>query len=315
MTRFSLHHPPLLSRTAEGADPLDQIDRTRAAGLEAGWHSAVVLKVSRRGKVRLDGADHPLLEPAAAVAPVPPADAVLVGRSDGRHVWAVPAPELDTEPVPGELDVAVELGDLRTHGAVFGPEANGWLVTALALLNWHRTARFCARDGAATEPRTAGWVRVCSECGREEYPRTDPAIICLVHDGADHVLLARQPSWPHRRFSVLAGFVEAGESLEACVAREIGEEVGLAVRDVRYLGSQPWPFPRSIMLGFAAEADRTAPLRFRDGEIAEARWFTREEVRAALELGDWAAPVDAPLLLPGAISIARGMIESWADPR
>ena len=148
------------------------------------------------------------------------------------------------------------------------------------MLNWHDAARFCARDGSPTQPVHAGWHRVCEAHGHEEYPRTDPAVICLVHDGADRVLLARQPVWPEGRFSVLAGFVEAGESLEACVLREIHEEVGVRVRDVRYLGSQAWPFPRSLMVGFQAVADADAPLRPADGEIAEAMWVTRAELRA-----------------------------------
>ena len=118
--------------------------------------------------------------------------------------------------------------------------------------------------------------------GHEDYPRTDPAVICLVHDGAERVLLARQPVWPEGRFSVLAGFVEAGESLEACVLREIHEEVGVPVREVSYLGSQAWPFPRSLMVGFQAVADADAPLRPAEGEIAEAMWVTRDELRAAL---------------------------------
>lgn len=310
-----MHRPPLLSRTVPddpSGSPSPEL-RSDDAALDAGWPSARVLRVGRRGDVRLDG-DRMLLEAATDVAAERPGSAVLVGACAGRHVWALPDADAEPERVPGELDAAVSTGDLRTHAALFDARSASWLVTALALLNWHRRAGFCARDGARTRPRLAGWARVCDECGREEYPRTDPAIICLVHDGGERVLLARQPAWPGRRFSVLAGFVEAGESLEACVAREIGEEVGLAVDDIRYLGSQPWPFPRSIMLGFAATADPAAEIRFRDGEIAEARWFTRDEVCAALELGDWGGPVDAPLLLPGSISIARGMLEAWAYP-
>src|SRR6185295_293966 len=114
---------------------------------------------------------------------------------------------------------------------------------------------------------------------------TDPAVICLVHDGADRVLLARQPVWAPGRFSVLAGFVEAGESLEACVVREIREEVGVDVSEVSYLGSQAWPFPRSLMIGFHALADPAQPLVPADGEIAEAMWVTRDELRAALNHG------------------------------
>jgi NAD+ diphosphatase len=133
-----------------------------------------------------------------------------------------------------------------------------------------------------------------------------------VHDGADRVLLARQPVWPEGRFSVLAGFVEAGESLEACVLREIHEEVGARVRDVAYLGSQAWPFPRSLMVGFQAVADPDVPLVPAEGEIAEAMWVTRAEVREALAAGDWAGADGSRLLLPGGVSIARAMLEAWA---
>ena len=136
-------------------------------------------------------------------------------------------------------------------------------------------------------------------------------MICLVHDGGDRAVLARQTVWPHRMFSLLAGFVEAGESFELCVVREIREEIGLTVRDVRYLGSQPWPFPRSLMVGFHAIADPTEPFSFNDGEIAEAAWFTRAEVRAALAAGDWTSGSNSHLLLPASISIARQIIESW----
>ncbi|MBF6480653.1 NAD(+) diphosphatase, partial [Nocardia cyriacigeorgica] len=143
--------------------------------------------------------------------------------------------------------------------------------------------------------------------------RIDPAVICLFHDGGDRVLLASQHSWPETLFSLLAGFVEAGESLERCVEREMREEVGLDVSEIHYLGSQPWPFPRSLMLGFSAVADPAQPLVFSDGEIADAHWFTRAEVREALAAGDWSNRADnARLLLPGSISIARTIVESWA---
>jgi NAD+ diphosphatase len=126
-------------------------------------------------------------------------------------------------------------------------------------------------------------------------------------------VLARQTVWPERMFSLLAGFVEAGESFETCVVREIREEIGLAVRDVRYLGSQPWPFPRSLMVGFHAVGDPDEPFSFNDGEIAQAEWFTRDEIRAALALGDWTSDSESKLLLPGSVSIARVIIESWAE--
>ena len=152
----------------------------------------------------------------------------------------------------------------------------------------------------------SGWAGLDPFHGGLEFPRTDPAVICLVHDGGRQVLLGRNPSWPEGRFSVLAGFVEAGESLEGCVHREILEEVGLDVQRPRYLGSQPWPFPRSLMVAFHALGDPDVTLVPEEGEISEARWFDVDEVREALT-GSSAGP----LVLPPSISIARTMIESW----
>jgi len=170
-------------------------------------------------------------------------------------------------------------------------------------------------DGAPTAPVKAGWSRVDPVSGHQEFPRIDPAVICLVHDGGDRAVLARHAMWPERLFSLVAGFVEAGESFESCVAREIAEEIGLRVRDVRYLGSQPWPFPRSLMVGFHALADPDEEFSFNDGEIAEAAWFSRDEIRDALQQGDWSSTSPSRLLLPGSISIAREIIESWANAR
>jgi NAD+ diphosphatase len=157
---------------------------------------------------------------------------------------------------------------------------------------------------------------VCEQ-GHEEFPRTDPAVIVLVHDGADKMVLARQPIWPPGWVSVLAGFVEAGESLEMTVAREIKEEVGLDVDQITYLTSQPWPAPRSLMLGFAARANPDQPLQPREGEIEQAHWVTREEVRRMLgeEAMDMSAQPTGSAerkMLPGAVSIARKLIEGWA---
>ena len=308
VSRFELHSPPLLSR-----DPLDRPLGLREddAQLDAGWPTALVMRLSGRGKFRIDG-NAVLYEDAPAVSRTRPDDVVLLGIEDGRHIWGLGDPSIDTEPIPGEIDAAVQLGDLRTFGPRLAAADTARLVAAQAVLNWHRNAKFCQRDGARTRLKSAGWVSVCVECGHEEYPRTDPAIICLVHDGADRVLLARQPTWPKRMFSILAGFVEAGESLEACVEREIEEEVGVLVSDVRYLGSQPWPFPRSVMLGFHAVGDPSTPLFFSDGEIGEAEWFTRAQIREALAMGDWSDDGQSRPLLPGAVSIARGMLEAWA---
>jgi NAD+ diphosphatase len=213
---------------------------------------------------------------------------------------------------PPALTDAEQWLDLRSVGGLLGATDAGVFTTAMAVLNWHRVGRFCAKCGAPVNVARGGWLSRCTGCGREEYPRTDPAVICLVHDevgvNGEYVLLARQPSWPKQRFSVLAGFVEAGESLEDCVVREIAEEVGLHVHDVRYLGNQPWPFPRSLMIGFTAVADRSAPLTLADGEIEEAHWVSRDRVRAAVAAG---GAVDG-FGLPGGISIARAMVEAWA---
>ncbi len=306
MADFQLRNVPLLSRV--GADRSDQLRTDIDAGV-AGWPEAAVLRVDGRGQVLIaDG--RVVLSSTAGLGDTPPADAVFLGRIEGgRHVWAVRG---ELEAPEGGTDVHVL--DLRRAGTVFDDVSSQLVASATALLNWHDNARFSAVDGAPTKAIKGGWSRVNTVTGHEEFPRIDPAVICLVHDGADRVVLARQTVWPDRMFSLLAGFVEAGESFETCVTREIAEEVGLTVRDVRYLGSQPWPFPRSLMVGFHAVGDPEQPFAFNDGEIAEAHWFTRDEVRAALEIGDWssAAASQSRLLLPGSISIAREIIESWA---
>jgi NAD+ diphosphatase len=247
-----------------------------------------------------------VLGSAAAFADKPPGDAVFLGRlADGRHVWAVRA-ELEAP------DHAARVIDPRRTSHGFDDVSAQLVACALSLLNWHDSARFSALDGSPTTLIRGGWARRNLLTGHEEFPRIDPAVICLVHDGHDRAVLARQTLWPPRLFSLLAGFVEAGESFESCVVREIAEEIGLEVRDVRYLGSQPWPFPRSLMIGFHALGDPEQEFAFNDGEIAEADWFTRAEVRAALEEGDWSSESTSRLLLPGSISIAREIIESWA---
>jgi NAD+ diphosphatase len=302
---FQLNGVPLLSRI--GADRADQV-RTDVDAAAAGWPDAALLRLDSRNQVMVAGGKV-LLGEAKDLADKPPPDAVFLGRIDGRHVWAVRGP-LQSPTDPG---LKAEVADLRRGGQLFDDVGAQLVSAAAALLNWHASARFSSIDGSPTKPIRAGWARVNPVTGHEEFPRIDPAIICLVHDGGDRAVLARQTVWPDRMFSLLAGFVEAGESFETCVAREIHEEVGLTVSDIRYLGSQPWPFPRSLMIGFHAIADPAEPFAFNDGEIAEAKWFTRDEVRAALALGDWSSDSDSRLLLPGSVSIARVIIESWAE--
>ncbi|MBV9822301.1 MAG: NAD(+) diphosphatase [Actinobacteria bacterium] len=211
----------------------------------------------------------------------------------------------------GLRELATELTDLDV----------GLLTAAVALQAWHRTHRHCPRCGTVTEVTKAGWTRTCPADGSEHFPRTDPAVIMLVHDGAGRCVLARGPQWPPGRMSVLAGFVEAGESAEAAVAREVREEVGIEVRDVTYVASQPHPFPSSLMLGYTARVAGDPRLVIDADEIVEAGWYTRERVRRTADWGSEAGPADGdsdigvvlPELrgLPGAMSIARQLINAW----
>jgi len=323
---FRLTTPAVLSRSEVFRD---ETLRTDLARQEAGWATARLVVVDDEGRTPVEWTDTPTagfevadagswdrggsarLRTRPTEGATPTEGAVLLGEQDGVAYWAVRG-----KPDVFAGDDPSDWADLRMTGAVLDGAGAGLFVTAVAVLNWHDTARFCSRDGSPTRVAAAGWHRHCEAAGHEEYPRTDPAVICLVHDGGSgaeaRVLLARQPVWPIGRFTVLAGFVEAGESLEGCVRREIHEEVGVEVRDIAYLGSQAWPFPRSLMLAFEAVADPEAPLAPADGEIAEAMWVTRADLRVAVGAGDGRGP-EAPLLLPGKVSIARSMLESWAS--
>jgi NAD+ diphosphatase len=191
---------------------------------------------------------------------------------------------------------------LREVGVLLSDRDAGLFATVQGLANWHASHTHCSTCGAITEPDQAGWVRRCTQDGTEHYPRTDPAVIMAVTDATDRLLLARSPHWPQGRLSVLAGFVEPGESLEAAVAREVFEEVGVAVEQVRYLGNQPWPFPSSLMLGFTALAvDPT--LHLDQEEIVEAVWVSRAELGEMVLAGRFG--------ISPTVSIARRMIEHW----
>jgi NAD+ diphosphatase len=192
---------------------------------------------------------------------------------------------------------------LRAAAAVLPQADAGLAAHAAALVNWHRRHRHCSVCGAPTAVAEGGIVRRCPSCGTDHHPRTDPVVIMLVTDG-DRVLLGRQPTWPPGRYSALAGFVEPGESLEDAVRREVAEEVGIAVTDVRYHSSQPWPFPASIMLGFTARAAGTE-LRLSTDELETARWYTRAEMLAS--------PENETFRLPRRDSIARRLVEDWLE--
>ena len=228
---------------------------------------------------------------------------VFLGYREGAPHFAV-----DLSHIPDPLALPALNGrgaftDIRDVSLDMPREEGGLLAYSRALFHWHRTHRYCGRCGAPTEARDAGHMRQCTspDCRAQHFPRTDMAVIMLVSRG-DHVLLGRKPDWPEGRFSVLAGFVEPGETLEAAVAREVMEEAGVAVTDVRYHSSQPWPFPANLMLGFFARTE-TEALQRNDAELAEARWFHRdeliEEARAYAER-------------PHSVSIARRLMAEWA---
>jgi len=193
---------------------------------------------------------------------------------------------------------------LRAIGPLLGRRDGALLAYARGMLTWHRRHRFCGVCGYATAVEDAGHLRVCqnADCRTNSFPRTDPAVIMLVHDGGDRAILGRQKIWPQGMHSVLAGFVEPGESLEDAVAREVLEEVGVPVEDVTYHSSQPWPFPSSIMLGYWARAV-SDDLDVNTFELESARWVTRQEMRAS--------PEDATFRLPRRDSIARRLVEDW----
>lgn len=203
---------------------------------------------------------------------------------------------------------------LREFGAQADELDAALVVCAIALEQWHQRHQRCPQCGAETHETQAGWTRTCVADGSEHFPRTDPAVIMLVHDGAERALLGRGPQWGEGRFSTLAGFVEPGESLEAAVAREVWEEVGVGIRDVRYVASQPWPFPSSLMLGFTARLDGDPAITLDPVEMAEAAWFTRDEVRRAADWTDGEEPaVEGTRLraIPPHFSISRYLIDRW----
>ncbi len=228
---------------------------------------------------------------------------VYLGEVGGTAYVGVVADDLVDEAGSAADDVvAADLRTLRQVGVLLDDIGTAVFCTILALANWHRTHGHCPRCGARTEPALSGWTRRCPADGSEHYPRTDMAVIMAVVDDDDRLLLARGRGFRSAGMSVLAGFVEPGESLAGAVAREVAEEVGVRVRGVTYLDDQPWPFPASLMIGFTCHAESTA-LRLQDDEIEAARWFTRDEVDTGLQ--------DGSLVLPGRLSIARRLIEHW----
>jgi NAD+ diphosphatase len=282
------------------------VDRVTARRLDQDWLDAAwkdprtrVLPVHEgEALVRDDGGHIELVFVSPEQAPA--GTRFLLGQdADGTVYFGVSAPL----PAPAQAGDGERVASLREVGALLPDRDAGLLTHAVALANWHDTHTHCPLDGAVTVPDPGGHSTTCPVDGTEHFPRTDPAVIMLVTDPDDRCLLARNAAWPGRRVSILAGFVEPGESAEQAVVREVAEETGIVVTSLRYLGSQPWPMPRSLMLGFRAQAPAGQVIAVDQEELAEAHWFSREELLAAIEARE--------LALPPSVSIARHIIEDW----
>jgi NAD+ diphosphatase len=282
-----------LDRRSDARHREDWLDEARGdehalyIGMRAG--AALVSLTGTAGQPRiafLHGAD-PRVQAARD-----PEGMVLLGWYHSRRCLLVELPEQVAAEREGEA-----LAELRPMAGDLPPDEAGLLAYARALNLWRANHRYCSRCGSPSRSARAGHVRQCAHCGHESFPRLDPAIIVLVHS-EDAALLGRQANWPPGRYSTIAGFVEPGESLEDAVRREVHEETGITTDDINYHSSQPWPFPASLMLGFTARASKAAPV-LHDGELEDARWFTREQLQSGA------------VGLPPAVSISRRLIDGW----
>lgn len=281
------------------------VDRNGERRKDSGWLAEALSSNATRfvpvwGNRCLVGGDPPgtvLLERAQIDPFVDEHNVIFLGLFRNQPAFAVSiSRELD--PPFGDLG---EFKDLRFLGTVLPPDEANLAAHARALVLWHHATPYCGKCGSASQPEAGGNSRRCCnpDCDQEIFPRTDPAIIVLVANG-DRCLLGRQASWPEGRYSTIAGFVEPGESLEDAVRREVYEETNIRVGAVHYHSSQPWPFPSALMLGFVAEAT-SDDIHLNDGELEDARWFTREQLRKE-ETG-----------LPFRISIARRLVDYWLN--
>jgi NAD+ diphosphatase len=296
------------------AEALAQARRDPASRAVALWRGKPLFAGAARDRL----ARLPLAHPVLAVAEAP----LLLGREDGVAVFAADvsawepaegAPEtlnafLDpSEQRHPELPSDHVFVELRARMVTLSPREAELAATARALLGWHRSHRFCARCGAASAPDRGGWIRRCPSCGTSHFPRTDPVVIMLVTRG-DRVLLGHSPGWPERMYSLLAGFVEPGETVEGAVRREVAEETGVRVGRVGYLASQPWPFPASLMLGCWGEA-LSEEISLDPVELDDALWIGRSEL---LEVFAGAHP---RIRAPRQGAIAGFLLRHWLADR
>jgi len=298
--------PAALGRLALARGTVDRVTwrRTDKDWIDAAWkdpRTRVVIVSDGHALVRDDGG--PVALVFAAPEEAPAGTRFLLGEDAGGVVYFGVSGPLGPASTGTASADGVRVASLREVGAVLSDRDAGLLTHAVALANWHDTHVRCPLDGTPTVPDAAGHSTTCPTDGTEHFPRTDPAVIMLVTDPEDRCLLARNAAWPGRRVSILAGFVEPGESAEQAVIREVAEETGITVANVRYVASQPWPMPRSLMLGFRADAPAGQAIAVDHEELAEARWWSRAGLLAALQARE--------LALPPSVSIARHIIEAW----
>ena len=291
--------------------PLDRASELRSdeAALDRLWNSAKIIRVSN-SKLATDGKSLLFLTAAEVEKLITSkiftsGDKYFLGIETASKV-AYFAWDCDEVGLPAGETSTEGLASLRELGATLDEFQLGISMHVIALSNWHRSHPHCSKCGAETKSTLGGSVRVCIKDQSQHHPRTDSAVIVLVKDKDDRILLGHQPIWPDGRFSTFAGFLEPGETFEQCVEREVFEESGVKVNEIKYLGSQPWPFPASIMIAFSAVVDDPSTAKADGVEITEVRWFSRDDLKSSV--------ADGSLLLPPTISVARKMIAMWFGP-
>jgi NAD+ diphosphatase len=291
--------------------PLDRASELRSdeAALDRLWNSAKIIRVSN-SKLATDGKSLQFLSATEVEKLITSkiftgGDKYFLGIDTASKV-AYFAWDCDEVGLPAGETSTEGLASLRELGATLDEFQLGISMHVIALSNWHRSHPHCSKCGAETKSTLGGSVRMCIKDQSQHHPRTDSAVIVLVKDKDDRILLGHQPIWPDGRFSTFAGFLEPGETFEQCVEREVFEESGVKVNEIKYLGSQPWPFPASIMIAFSAVVDDPSTAKADGVEITEVRWFSRDDLKSSA--------ADGSLLLPPTISVARKMIAMWFGP-
>jgi NAD+ diphosphatase len=275
----------------------DLVESRTAVVLAAGSEGVLLHRSARPALAR-----HPLGPGAGDL--VDPEGPILLGLEDGSALFAADLDGL-SQAVREELLAGSEIVSLRDAGTILGPAESGLAAYMMALLNWHRRHRFCANCGAPTSVSAGGLVRRCANCGASHFPRTDPVVIMLVESDG-RALLGSRAGWPDSRYSILAGFVEPGETPEEAVVREAREETGVEVVGVEYVTAQPWPFPQALMIGYWAFADPppagAEPTPDQE-ELVEARWWDRSELSNAVR--------EDAIALPPPGTIGNYLISTW----